>query len=374
MISDKDSSRINVDNTVAEITTIISQKLIEVFKQVSNENNHISQNLKILNQLPFVVKLRDENISLSKQLKKLNFKYKACLEELIVLKSDGKVTMEITELDSTLNTIVPSQADIESTIKNPNDSCALWGLDDSGDSDDSDAQSFSYVKNVSILNDPTSRNRLEQLKNDPKNKDVSEARKKTAINRWKLFYKDNQIINCNKPDNDIIEDIMKSSAGLKGWSAPPIEIKATTTNSFSVLTEDNEDDDEDEDDDDDEEDDEDDEDDEEDDDDEEDEDEDEDKDNNKEKEENNIPEEKVSALVQGVLAAQNAPPYATIDTASEKSDFSDDDEEVEVEELKFENKTYYTDDSKNGNLFECLDDGEIGNIIGHLENGAVFFS
>ena len=29
---------------------------------------------------------------------------------------------------------------------------------------------------------------------------------------------------------------------------------------------------------------------------------------------------------------------------------------------------------ENGNLYECLEDGEIGDIIGHLENGAVFFS
>ena len=50
------------------------------------------------------------------------------------------------------------------------------------------------------------------------------------------------------------------------------------------------------------------------------------------------------------------------------------DEEVEVEEFKFENKTYYTNCPKNGSLYEYLDDGEIGDIVGHLENGAVFFS
>ena len=51
-----------------------------------------------------------------------------------------------------------------------------------------------------------------------------------------------------------------------------------------------------------------------------------------------------------------------------------DDEEVEVEEFKFDNKTYYTDDAQNGHLFECLEDGEIGDIVGNLENGSVFFS
>jgi hypothetical protein len=50
------------------------------------------------------------------------------------------------------------------------------------------------------------------------------------------------------------------------------------------------------------------------------------------------------------------------------------DEEIEVEEFIFENKTYYTDDAQNGHLFECLEDGEIGDIVGNLENGSVFFS
>ena len=58
----------------------------------------------------------------------------------------------------------------------------------------------------------------------------------------------------------------------------------------------------------------------------------------------------------------------------EEEDGSSDDEEVEVEEFKFENKIYYTDDAQNGHLFECLEDGEIGDIVGNLENGSVFFS
>ena len=42
-------------------------------------------------------------------------------------------------------------------------------------------------------------------------------------------------------------------------------------------------------------------------------------------------------------------------------------------EFEDDGKTYYTDDSKNGSLFEYLEDGEIGDIIGHLENGSGFF-
>lgn len=47
---------------------------------------------------------------------------------------------------------------------------------------------------------------------------------------------------------------------------------------------------------------------------------------------------------------------------------------MEVEELEIAGKTYYTDDRTNGTVYEHLADGEIGDIIGHLENGQVFFS
>ena len=63
-----------------------------------------------------------------------------------------------------------------------------------------------------------------------------------------------------------------------------------------------------------------------------------------------------------------------INLPEDEENGSSDDEEMEVEEFKFENKTYYTDDAQNGHLFECLEDGEIGDIVGNLENGSVFFS
>jgi hypothetical protein len=63
-----DNSMMNVNNTVTEITNIISQHLTKVFDQVANKNNNISQNLKILNQLSFVVELRKENQDLKQQL------------------------------------------------------------------------------------------------------------------------------------------------------------------------------------------------------------------------------------------------------------------------------------------------------------------
>lgn len=58
---------------------------------------------------------------------------------------------------------------------------------------------------------------------------------------------------------------------------------------------------------------------------------------------------------------------AAVDGGSEDAD-------VEVEELEVGDKMYYTDNKESGTLYECLSDGEIGDEVGHLENGHVFFS
>ena len=220
--TEHENSTMSINNAVTEITTIISQHLTKVFDQVASEKNDISQNLKILNQLSFVVKLRKENQDLKQQLNDINTKYKSCLEELIMIKSVEKVTMEITELDSVHKTSVPSRAEIESTIKNTQYK-SLWDLDDDSEhneSDDSDAQTLSlpYGLNFSNINKLDSSLKLKELREDPKNKDVSTKEIKIAIDRWKLFYKDNIMVNCNKSEEDTINDIMDSSAGLKGWS------------------------------------------------------------------------------------------------------------------------------------------------------------
>ena len=52
----------------------------------------------------------------------------------------------------------------------------------------------------------------------------------------------------------------------------------------------------------------------------------------------------------------------------------EDDEELEVEEIEIEGITYYCTDEKNGILFECGEDGEIGDELGHLKKGTAFFS
>ena len=58
----------------------------------------------------------------------------------------------------------------------------------------------------------------------------------------------------------------------------------------------------------------------------------------------------------------------------DEAEVEEDDEELEVEEIEIEGITYYCTDEKNGILFECGEDGEIGDELGHLKKGTAFFS
>ena len=71
---------INISDTVAEITTVISKHLTKVIEQVSNKNNDASQHMEILNQLPIIKNLKKENKNLHEQLSCITQKYKSCLE------------------------------------------------------------------------------------------------------------------------------------------------------------------------------------------------------------------------------------------------------------------------------------------------------
>ena len=70
----------------------------------------------------------------------------------------------------------------------------------------------------------------------------------------------------------------------------------------------------------------------------------------------------------------NLVPVKQVDSDVEKKDEDSDEEILEVDELTINAIVYYTDDQENGSLFECLESGEIGQKVGHFENGDVFFS
>jgi len=401
--------KLDISDTVAEITNVISKHLTKVIEKVSNKNIDASQNMEILNQLPIVKNLKKENESLQKKFEELQKKYKKTLEDLVQVRSKEKITMEITEIDTSPVTIPNiSMEEIVNSIKKESKPITLWGIDDIDVSDeDEDAK---FLSN-GILNFNEEEDKLNQ---QPKNAEVSAEDERLAIDNWSNFHENKGSVDCTKTDNEILIDIMKSSAGIKGWAFTQ-QVKhqsKLTLDSFAALDnneEEEEEDDEDEEEEDEEEDDEeDDEDEDEDEDKDEDEDEDEeevdeeveenkdeeveeededeeveenkdeeveeeDEDEEVEEEEEEVVEEVVNeptTYVKGALLAQNS----NVDIIDDDSSDDEDEEEIELEEYEHEGKMYYTEDLQKGNLYECLEDGEIGDIIGHLENGSVFFS
>ena len=134
---------VNVGDIVTEITDVISIHLKRVITNISNHKEE-SQTNKILNQLPFVQKLKDENDELKKKLKLINDKYKSCLEELITVRKQyqpKQVVMEITELANEYSNKIVTHEEIASTLNieesNQNNLLNLWGID-SGTSDSND--------------------------------------------------------------------------------------------------------------------------------------------------------------------------------------------------------------------------------------------
>ena len=78
-MEESQNETINISDTVAEITSVISKHLIKVIEQVSSKNNDASQNMEILNQLPIVKNLKSENEKLKQELQTLQEKYKSTL-------------------------------------------------------------------------------------------------------------------------------------------------------------------------------------------------------------------------------------------------------------------------------------------------------
>ena len=58
----QETKNIDISDTVAEITNVISKHLTKVIEKVSSKNNDASQNMEILNQLPIVKNLRREKL------------------------------------------------------------------------------------------------------------------------------------------------------------------------------------------------------------------------------------------------------------------------------------------------------------------------
>ena len=58
----------------------------------------------------------------------------------------------------------------------------------------------------------------------------------------------------------------------------------------------------------------------------------------------------------------------------DEEESEEEEEEFDVEDVEIDGKKYYTTDPDNGIVYECMDDGEIGDEIGRLEEGKLFLS
>ena len=64
----------------------------------------------------------------------------------------------------------------------------------------------------------------------------------------------------------------------------------------------------------------------------------------------------------------------TDDEEEEEEDEEEEDEEdEEVEEVEINNKSYYTTDTENGDIYEITDSGDIGKKVGKFNNGTENF-
>ena len=104
-------------------------------------------------------------------------------------------------------------------------------------------------------------------------------------------------------------------------------------------------------------------------------------DENDDKKDNNPPQEAAIQTVQED-SASSADITTEHETANnnkkEEQDESgskeDEDEDIDVEEISLSGEVYYTNDKLNGKIYNRDSDGEVGDEVGHFEEGHAFFS
>ena len=224
---------INVENIVTEITDVLSTRLARFVKDVSDENDDVAQNLKILNMLPLVQKLKQENFLLKQNLNDIKEKYKIILEELVFLKhSEGskngpKITMEITEipLDQLLEeSITEDVTDLCETKQIKIVDHNMFNFDNPEERDytllDAIVCDEIYDDNdiVDTQKEETRISEYMKLIQDERNVGFTENEKNAAIANWTTYYKHTDAMLVNKTNTDLLLEIMRSSAGVKVWA------------------------------------------------------------------------------------------------------------------------------------------------------------
>jgi len=390
-----------VGEMMTEVSKVITSHLYKLVNKFEEDKKNMVSTVEILKKLPIIKDLEDKLKKAEEENSKLRSKIKELLDNSSQTKQITLQTEEInesdkpvsySEIDALVETQVKNKENATKDEPNYNYSTYLANQSDTDTSDnESDASEIDTSEMYHVYNSSTLLGTWKTKKDSTENKSSYDQKVvELAKANYAKYY--------NKEKKDVtIKEIEDSSAGIEGWGEP-MDFEAVEEDAAGAASgaaeearneeeeevededededeeeddgeeevedeDDEEEDDEDEEDEEEEEDEEDDEDEEDEDEDDEDEDEDEDEDDGEEEVEEDEDEDEEDGGDEEDEAEKE-----------ENDEEDEEDEELEVEEIKIEDKLYYCTGKDNGLLFEYCEDGEIGDEIGHLEDGAVFFS
>jgi len=390
-----------VGEMMTEVSKVITSHLYKLVNKFEEDKKNMVSTVEILKKLPIIKELEDK----LKTAEEENAKLRSKIKELLASSSQSKkITLQTEEINESDKPVSYSEIDalVETQVKNKenatkdepnyNYSTYLANQSDTDTSDnESDASEIDTSEMYHVYDSNTLLGKWNAKEDSSKNKTSYDAKVlELAKANYAKYY--------NKEKKDVTtKEIEDSSAGVEGWGEPmefetvdeelgPAELakdvaqneeedeELVDTDEEIVAGEsdneaaneeevgEEEDEEEDEEEEDDEEDD------------DEEEDEEEEVDEEEDEEDEDVDEDDEEEDEEEEVDEEDDEEDEDVDEDDEEDEAEDDDEELEVEEIKIEGKMYYCTGKENGVLFEYCEDGEIGEEIGHLEDGAVFFS
>ena len=338
---------INVAAVVDDIAVHIKNQFEGILQKVSQDTLTLQENINMILNLPIVKSLLDEKKQLNKKIQELELENKKLKLQLNVFNdvnesSIKRVTLEVTEKQNNCDTPV-SQDDINEHIQSKQppkmksvlDTFTSWknaqpsgfSLLDNGESSESEEDDSSDEENEN--NNPQLAQLKYMLSNNSSDDNVTEYIKGSETISTKDTISAEKLVKTNEQDEEEDEEEEEEE-----------EEEVDEEEDAEEEEVDEEEDGEEEEDGD------------------EEEVEEEEVDEEEDEEEEDGEEEEVDEEEDG----------------EEEEDDIDEDEEISVEEIEINDVKYYTTDADNGIIFECLEDGDIGEEIGRLEEGVLFLS
>jgi hypothetical protein len=364
----------DIDNMVLEVSNVLRNHLVNIFKNIKDD----SATLEILNQLPMVKKMNENNKFLKTKIVELN-------SEIAVLKNDlsnytnrekhnkQHLSLNVSELDCDDANGKVKQIILSNNIyKNNNLELTAFMTNNIGDEDDVSSEDEDLEMRAKKLQE-------KQDQEEEEAEGAEEARNEEERIAMGFKTEDEKIeeeriamgFNTNEDDVEKVEDGQDDEEEVDEEEVDEEEVDEEEVDEEEVDEEevDEEEDDEEEVDEEEEEEDEEEEDDEEEDDEEEEEDDEEEDDEEKKKSEVKLDE----VIDLKNVDNKNLNMEKEIETEEEEYEEEEEDD-LEVEEWVYDKKNYYITDANNGIIFESLENDEIGEEVGYFKNGEVFFS